>query len=62
MKTETEDMYKIPFHRMYPEFLEVQNDNTFSNLPDFHQNIHELISKEKTIDFSLPIRNQSNRI
>ena len=62
MKTENEDMYKIPFHRMYPGFLKGQNDNTFSNLPDFHQNIHELISKEKTIDFSLPIRNQSKRI
>lgn len=61
MKTENENLYKMPFHRMCPEFLEGQDDNTFSNLPDFHQNIHELISKEKTIDFSLPIRNQSKR-
>lgn len=61
MKTENKDIYKIPFYRIYPEFLEGQKDNTFSNLPDFHQNIHELISKEKTIDFTLPKRIQSRK-
>ena len=62
VKPENKDIYKIPFHKMYPEFLNGQKDNTFSNLADFHQNIHESISRNKTDDYSLPIRNQSKRI
>ena len=62
IKTENKNLNNIPFIKMYPEYSVGHDNITFKNLADFHKDIHELISEEKTIDFSLPIRNQGKRI
>ena len=54
---------KLPKHK-YFYTLAVTSDGIQISAPsfaDFHQKIHELLSKEKTQDFSLPIRKQSKR-
>lgn len=49
---------EIPFHKFYPYFMEGKSNRNFTGIADLHQEIHEVLSNEKTEDFSLPIREQ----
>lgn len=51
----------LPFYKFFPKFEWHKSNEIVSNFADFHQKIHELLSKEKTLDFNLPIRKQSKR-
>jgi hypothetical protein len=51
----------LPFYKFFPKFEWYKSNEIASNFADFHQKIHELLSKEKTLNFSLPIRKQSKR-
>jgi hypothetical protein len=58
-----ENNVELPFvHQLYPKFLGRKEIWDFSNLPDLHKDIHEKISGEKMVDFSLPTREQGKRI
>lgn len=48
----------LPFYKFFPKFEYSESNEIISNFADLHQKIHELLSKEKTLDFSLPIRKQ----
>ena len=49
---------EIPLHKFYPCFMEGKRDGIFRCIADLHQEIHEVLSNEKTEEFSLPTREQ----
>lgn len=51
----------LPFNKFFPRFERYKSCEIHTNLADLHQSIHELLSKERTTDFKLPIRKQSKR-
>lgn len=51
----------LPFFKFFPKFEIYKSNEGISNFTDFHQKLHELLSKEKTEDYKLPIRAQSKR-
>ncbi|MGF7018867.1 hypothetical protein M2145_002650 [Lachnospiraceae bacterium PF1-21] len=61
IKTTHKESLELPFCKFFPVFEMRKESESITNFADFHQKIHEFISKEKTIDFELPIRNQSKR-
>lgn len=61
IKRNNNDPLVLPFYKFFPKFEWYKCNKNISNFADFHQKLHELLSKEKTIDFSLPIRKQSKR-
>lgn len=61
IKRNHNDSLELPFYKFYPKFEWYKSNENILNFSDLHQKIHELLSKEKTIDFSLPIRKQSKR-
>ncbi|WP_162012407.1 HNH endonuclease [Streptococcus sp. S784/96/1] len=49
---------KIPFYKFYPNYEKLKKLSNEESFADLHQRIHEFLADEKTIDYSLPIRNQ----
>lgn len=61
IKRNRNEPLELPFLKFFPEFEMYKSNESISNFADFHQKLHELLSKQKTEDYRLPIRKQSKR-